>query len=299
MTNAGTGHPSPEVQYLEVAGLRLAYRESGSGEPTVLIHGLGGMSTNWTDCMVALGGELRCCALDLPGFGHSDPLPGRRLTPEACADIVAAFIERRFDGAAVHVFGNSLGAVVALRLAVMRPELVKTLTLISPALPEYRPRRTNVQVPLTALPVVGERLFKKWLTWTPEQRAWGTVSIVYADPRSINPVRWHEMREETIRRDTVPHSARVYLAALRGLVRSFFTAGRSNPWHWLRQVQAPLLVIHGLRDQLVNPVNAHYINDFRPGATVSVVVDAAHVAQMERPLVVARLWRETFRNDTR
>ena len=294
MTTAGTGNVSPEVQYLDVTGLRMAFRAHGSGEPTVLIHGLGGMSTNWTDLMVALGDRLQCVAIDLPGFGHSEPFPGIDLTLEACAEVVAHFIEQHFGAVPVHVFGNSLGGVVAVRLAAERPDLVRTLTLISPALPEYRPRRTNVQIPLAALPMVGERLFKRWLAWTPEQRAWGTVTIVYADPKRINPVRWQEMREETIRRDDVPHSATVYLAALRGLVRSFFNIGKRNPWNWLRQVRAPLLVIHGRRDVLVDPANARYVNAYRPGATVAVMADTAHVSQMERPTLVAEPWRETF-----
>ena len=134
----GTGFESPAVQHIRVAELDLAYREFGEGDPAVLIHGLGGMSTNWTDLMHALPFRLHSAAVDLPGFGSSDPLY-RAPSITVFAQIVGDFIEAKFPGRAVHLFGNSLGGAVVVELAAMRPELVRGITLISPALPEYLP----------------------------------------------------------------------------------------------------------------------------------------------------------------
>lgn len=289
----GTGHESPAVQHLQVTGLDLAYREHGEGEPAVHIHGLGGMATNWTDLMFALEFHLQSVALDLPGFGYSQPFD-HAPSITSFAQIVGDFIAAKFPGQSVHLFGNSLGGAVVVELAAMRPELVRSITLVSPALPEYVPRRTNVHIPLVAIPYVGERLLQRWLRFTPDQRAWGTVLAVYGDPSKIHPQRWQEMRAETIRRDGIEHAGPTYLGALRALMLSFLRIGRSSMWRQFGAVKAPVLVIHGRRDVLVNPRAAHEVTKLLPGATVVVLNNAGHVAQMEYPLEVARLWREAF-----
>lgn len=289
----GTGNESPNVQHLQVGGLDVAFREMGSGDPAVLVHGLGGMSTNWTDLMHALQDRLHSVAVDLPGFGYSEPLD-RAPSITSFAQVVGDVIAAKFPDRAVHLFGNSLGGAVVVELAAMRPELVSGITLISPALPEYVPRRTNVHIPIAAIPYVGERLLQRWLRFTPDQRAWGTVLAVYGDPSRIHPRRWQELLAETVRRDQLPHAAPTYLGALRALMLSFLRVGRSSMWRQFSAVQAKALVIHGRRDVLVNPRSAHDVTKLLPGSTVVILNNAGHVAQMEYPSEVARIWRETF-----
>lgn len=289
-----TGHESPTVQHLQVGDLQLAYRELGDGgDRAVFVHGLGGMSTNWTDLMYALQHRLQCAALDLPGFGYSQPFQ-RPPSITAFAHVVGDFISTKFPGQRVHLFGNSLGGAVVVELAAMRPELVSGITLISPALPEYLPRRTNFHIPLVAVPGLGERMFRRWLRYTPDQRAWGTVLAVYGDPSRIHPLRWQELLSETIRREDVEHAAPTYLGAVRALILSFMRFGRANLWRQFAAVQAKALVIHGRRDILVNSRAAHDVTRQLPGSTVVVMNNAGHVAQMEYPDEVARIWRETF-----
>lgn len=289
----GTGYESPPVQHLQVGKLSMAYREHGEGDPAVYVHGLGGMASNWTDLIVALEHRLHSVAVDLPGFGHSQPFD-HAPTIASFAQAVGDFIATKFPGQSVYLFGNSLGGAVVVELAAMRPELVRGITLVSPALPEFVPRRTNIHLPLVALPFVGERLLRRWFRFTPDQRAWGTVLAVYGDPSRIHPRRWQEMLNETIRRERIPHAGPTYLAALRALMASFLRFGRSSMWRQFSAVKAKTLVIHGRRDVLVNPRAAHDVTKLMPGATVAVMNHAGHVAQMEFPLDVARLWRETF-----
>lgn len=243
--------------------------------------------------MHALQYRLHAVALDLPGFGYSQPFD-HAPSITSFAQIVGDFIGSKFPGQAVHLFGNSLGGAVVVELAAMRPELVSSITLISPALPEYVPRRTNIHIPLVAIPYVGERLLQRWLRYTPDQRAWGTVLAVYGDPSRIHPQRWQEMLSETVRRDHVAHAGPTYLGALRALMLSFLRLGRSSMWRQFAAVKADVLVVHGRRDVLVNPRAAHEVTKLLPGATVVLLNNAGHVAQMEYPLEVARIWRETF-----
>ncbi|GFJ89885.1 hypothetical protein Prum_035270 [Phytohabitans rumicis] len=120
-------------------------------EPALYVHGLGGSSTNWTDLAGLLSDRLDGQAIDLPGFGRSEP--ARRYTVAALADRVIRWIEHS-DRGPVHLFGNSLGGAISVRVAGTRPDLVRTLTLVSPAMPFLDPRRsTQARVlPLLALP---------------------------------------------------------------------------------------------------------------------------------------------------
>jgi pimeloyl-ACP methyl ester carboxylesterase len=108
----------------------LDVHRGGSGEPLVLVHGLGHTWRGWKPMLPLLERSFDVLAPDLPGFGNSPPLPdGTPPTAEALADAV----EREMDAAGfgtVHVAGNSLGGWLALELA--RRGRARTATAISP-----------------------------------------------------------------------------------------------------------------------------------------------------------------------
>src|SRR5918992_4234493 len=112
-------------------GMDLDHHRGGTGEPLVLIHGIGHTWRGWKPMLPHLEPRFDVLAVDLPGFGHSPPLPaGTEPTPEALADAVErAMDEAGFDRA--HVAGNSLGGWIALELA--RRGRALTVTAISPA----------------------------------------------------------------------------------------------------------------------------------------------------------------------
>ncbi|MGZ4637935.1 MAG: alpha/beta fold hydrolase, partial [Actinomycetes bacterium] len=134
--------------------VRRAPATSPDAEPAVLVHGLGGSATNWTDLMGLLQDRLDSAAIDLPGFGWSPPPPGHDYSLAAHARAVIGFLEAE-GTAPVHLFGNSLGGTVSVLVAAARPDLVRTLTLVSPALPVLRPRMSNAHLPALAAPWVG------------------------------------------------------------------------------------------------------------------------------------------------
>src|SRR4051812_463840 len=109
----------------------LDHHRGGSGEPLVLIHGIGHTWRGWKPMLPLLERRFDVLAVDMPGFGHSDPLPpGVDSTPEALADAVEDEMGRAgFDRA--HIAGNSLGGWVGLELA--RRGRAETVTAISPA----------------------------------------------------------------------------------------------------------------------------------------------------------------------
>lgn len=111
--------------------MALDHHRGGVGAPLVLIHGIGHTWRAWRPMLPLLEERFDVLAVDMPGFGHSDPLPpGLDSTPEALADAVEDEMGRAgFDRA--HLAGNSLGGWVALELA--RRGRAETVTAISPA----------------------------------------------------------------------------------------------------------------------------------------------------------------------
>ena len=120
---------SSRVEYVEVAGHRIAYRERGSGPLLVLLHGWPTDSREWWRQLDALSDEFRVVAWDAPGAGQStDPPETARLSD--WADWLAALIES-LDLDPAHVAGLSFGGGLALELFHRHPEVVRSLILIS------------------------------------------------------------------------------------------------------------------------------------------------------------------------
>jgi pimeloyl-ACP methyl ester carboxylesterase len=117
------------IQHVEVEGHRIAYREKGSGPPIVLLHGWPLDGREWWRQLDALSDEFRVVAWDAPGAGRSsDPPPSFRLADWAAC--LATFIEV-VDAAPAHVAGLSFGGGLALELFRQRPDVVRSLVLMS------------------------------------------------------------------------------------------------------------------------------------------------------------------------
>ena len=258
---------------------------SGSGEPAVFVHGLGGSSSNWTDLMGLLAGTLDCVALDLPGFGRSAPAP--RYTLGTHTRAVISLLEKQ-DGP-VHLFGNSLGGAVSTRVAAHRPDLVRTLTLVSPALPNLRPKGVpDPRLPLLMVPGLGQLLLRRAAAQSPARRARVTWELCYGDPSQITEQRMAEAIEEVARRDSQPHASEALAGSLRGLISSYVDRSHRNLWRLAARVKAPTLLVWGTEDRLVDVAIAPRALATIPSSRLLVLPGVGHVAQMERPETVAR-----------
>jgi pimeloyl-ACP methyl ester carboxylesterase len=264
-------------------------RVSGA-EPALYVHGLGGSSTNWTDLAGLLAGRLDGQAIDLPGFGYSDP--ARRYTLAALADRVVSWIEAAGRGP-VHLFGNSLGGAIAVRVAATRPDLVRTLTLVSPAMPFLDPRRSlqGRMLPLLALPRADRIATRRLAQIAPDVLARQVLAACYADPSRMSEQRLAEAIEEVRLCYGTPHYLSAYLGTMRGLVSSFVRAylpGPGSLWRIATRVTAPTLVIGGRQDRLVDIRVAPQVARAIPDGRLLILDGVGHVAHMEVPRVVAR-----------
>ncbi len=284
----------------------------GAGRELVLcVHGMSGAATNWTDLMAELAPDFACAAVDLPGSGFSAPpktnagysvsaLAGTviRLIEALAPDHGAANHGAANHGAAnhggrVHLIGNSMGGAVSVRVAARRPDLVKTLTLVSPAMPDLKVRRTVVHFPLLALPFVGRRLVRQWVVRYPvENRVAGVFATCMSDPGLVHPDRFALEVEALRRRDALSYDAASLVGAARTLVAETLRPSPFSLWRAAAQVTAPSLVLFGRDDRLVHPRLAERAARAFRDARVRVLPEAGHLAQMECPGVVAALFRE-------
>ncbi len=260
-----------------------------NAEPALYVHGLGGSSTNWTDLSGLLAPWLDGEAIDLPGFGQSGPSPDGRYSISAHARTVVHYLEQSGRGP-VHLFGNSMGGAIAIRLAARRPDLVRTLTLISPAVPDLRPARAvrDPWLPLAALPAVGPAALRRLERMEPERRARGVIELCFADPSLVPANRLAEAVEEIKRRASNGWSSDAFVRSLRGLIASYLVPSERGMWAQLRSIAAPSLIVWGDRDRLVDVALAPRVARTLPHGRLLVLDRVGHVAQMERPLPTAR-----------
>lgn len=292
-------HPHPPGLEVEVAGRTIFARRgpdedaSGARAPAVMVHGLGGQSTNWTDFMAAIADRLDAWAPDLPGFGWSPPPADSDYSMAADAAIVTALIDRLAaeSGRPVHLFGNSMGGAVSVLAAAARPQQVATLTLVSPAMPDLRPRRGSMGVPLVAVPRFGAKLYERMARVPAERQVDGMVALNYGDAQTFSAVRREEAVAEVRRRVALPYAGAALSGAARGLLRSFVDPGGHGLWKASAHVQCPTLIVYGARDRLVDPRRAARVARHIPHASFVTLPTVGHVAQMEDPELLARFAR--------
>jgi pimeloyl-ACP methyl ester carboxylesterase len=121
------------VHYVQLESIRMAYVEKGSGDPILFIHGLGGNAAHWMPLVDRLSASYRCIVVDLPGYGWSDKnLPFDQNLVRYDAAMLYRFA-RRMKLRKIVVAGHSMGAQIAMTLALDHPKLLRRLVLIAPA----------------------------------------------------------------------------------------------------------------------------------------------------------------------
>ncbi|SDM52464.1 alpha/beta fold hydrolase [Nonomuraea jiangxiensis] len=136
--------------------MELAYERRGTGEPLILIHGIGHHWQAWLPVLDRLATARTVVAIDLPGFGVSPGLPARTpYTAEALADAVESFCSL-LGLRDPHVAGNSLGGYVALELASRG--VVSSATALSPVGFWSRPELLYCQSVLRAMRALARSL---------------------------------------------------------------------------------------------------------------------------------------------
>ena len=270
----------------------------GTGEPMVLVHGIGGSHANWEGVAHKLAAGHRVLALDLVGFGFTG-LHGRQASVTANRGLLDEFISA-LDLGPVVLVGNSMGGLIAMMEADDEPEKVASLILVNPALPATSPKAVNwpiiQRLMLPLLPVVGPLGVRRYIeATTPESQVEETFEWITADPDSIDP----ELLESTIQmarhRRSVPWTAQAFAQASRSIAKAILNGPKFRKM--VHRIAAPTLLIHGEQDRVVDPHSARWLANERPDWTFRMLGHVGHVPQIEMPDKFVELvseWHETL-----
>lgn len=251
----------------------LPARRYGSGpQQIVLLHGFTGGGQSFEHLFEAglLGGELAALCPDLPGHGEAPTLAGNALLPDpftATAAAIARTAAKAFGGP-VHLAGYSLGARLALAVALEFPRLVRSLLLESGgaglASPAARDeRRAADEVLAKVLDREGLRAFLARWEKTP----------VLAGLQTLPPPTLASLRERRLRNE--PH-------ALAWALRALGQGAQPSYWHRLSELHCPVLVLHGARDEKFTAL-AQRLGQAIAGARVEAIAGAGHTPHLEQP----------------
>ncbi|RII16146.1 Lipase 1 precursor [Streptomyces sp. YIM 130001] len=283
------------IRSVTLPGLTLSVRSRPPARagfaPALYVHGLGGSSQNWSALMPLLADVLDGEAVDLPGFGDSPPPDDGDYSVTGHARAVIRCLDAGARGP-VHLFGNSMGGAVVTRVAAMRPDLVRTLTLVSPALPEIRVQRTALPTALLAVPGVTQLFARITRDWTPEQRTRGVLGLCYGDPGRVTEEGLANAVHEMERRLQLPYFWDAMTRSARGIVDAYTLGGQHGLWRQAERVLAPTLLVYGGRDQLISYRMAQKAARSFRDSRLLTLPDAGHVAMMEYPDTVATAFRE-------
>ena len=272
--------PGLEERFADVKGVRMRYFVGGEGPPLVLVHGLGGAASNWTELTPLLRGR-RLLVPDLPGHGGSSALPGVSGL-EPFADRVAAVAEREAMVPAP-VIGHSLGGMVVLRLALRRPDTVQAIVLAGAA-------------GLSIGNVWGRQLLSVFTSVRPGRIAARYRSLVSRSPLLRRLVFGFVSVADPV--GLTDEAVEGFLAGqlLHTDVDSAWQAlRRDDPRQELEAVRCPVLVLWGAEDAQL-PLDDAFEYTRRLRARLRVIPGCGHLLIGERPDVCADAI-ETFLRD--
>jgi cis-3-alkyl-4-acyloxetan-2-one decarboxylase len=212
--------------------LRRPYRlavpiNQGQGQPVVLLHGIGSSASTWQNVTSRLdGSDYQIIAPDLLGFGQSPKPDWPKYSADYHAEMVIATIERiRRQKLPVILVGHSMGSLIAVKVASLRPDLVKHLILYQIPLysnsdsPKERNRRRDLYF----------KLYRKIVDWPPDKIK-PSLRRVASKMTGLNldPVNWQ-----------------AFVSSLA------YTVMEQNTLSELRQIQVPIDLIYGSLDMIV------------------------------------------------
>lgn len=239
---------------------RIHYEIHGSGDPVLLIMGLGSNAYGWYRTIPWLSQKYLTIAFDNRGTGRSDaPLGAYSIA--AMADDAAAVLDAAGYGSA-HIVGASLGGMIAQRFAIQHPGRVATLVLVctTPGGPNAVAASPDVMSAMIAGGDDPSTVYRR--------NAW----FLYGEStRNHRPER---IKEDLVYRNKIPTPPAGYFGQLQA-------AMAHDVWDDLPSIAAPTLVIHGDADLLVPTENGKRIAERIPGAKLILVPGAGHMLQSD------------------
>ena len=237
--------------YRRPDGCRLYHEVLGpqEGEPVVLLEGMGGDIPGWRRNIPHLAEELRVVAYDFRGNGRSDPPEGAVTIGTFVEDTVGLLDHLGIERA--HVYGQSMGGMVAQQMALDHPHRMRSLILGATHAGERCRVPSKARVPKD----------RPWLAlYSPgfaEAHPGHVTEDLEAGPRTRQPLGSRRRQWEAV--------------------------GAFDVFDRLPEIRVATLVLHGSKDRLIHPDNARTLAERIPGARLVLLEGAGHVYHSEQP----------------
>lgn len=249
-----------DMPYATSGGTRIYWEESGSGEPLLLIMGLGYSHEMWHRTRPVVSAHYRTVLFDNRGVGKSDVPSGAYSIAQMAADAAAVLDAVGIEKA--HIFGVSMGGMIAQEFALNYPNRINKLVLGCTACGG----RHSIPAAQEVIDVVMARA-----RMTAEEGAEAMVPYIY----DASTPRERVQEDLAIRRRTYPEAA-----GYMGQVQAIFAW---ESFDRLPEIQSPTLIIHGETDQLVPPENARILAQSIAGSRILILPHASHIFITDQP----------------
>ena len=268
-----------ELKYLELHGDRVAYRDAGSGETLLLIHGMAGSSETWRAVIPQLAKKYRVIAPDMLGHGQSDKPRG-----DYSLGAFAVWLRDLLDELGVTratIVGQSLGGGVAMQFVYQHPDYCQRLVLISSGGlgPDvgWTLRLLSAPGAELILPVIAP---KPVLNVGNKLRSWLSAAGIQS-PRGAEIWSAYSSLSDS-------QTRQAFLRTLRSVVDYRGQAVSAlNRLHLTSQL--PTMAIWGDKDQIIPVDHAYAAQAARPGSRLEVLAGVGHFPHVERPTDVVDL----------
>ncbi|EEE36058.1 hypothetical protein RKLH11_3659 [Rhodobacteraceae bacterium KLH11] len=233
------------------------------------MHSSASNSGQWSQLEADLEGRFDVYAFDLPGYGHA-PLDGDRSQTGAAISASAVISEIEKLGTAVHLVGHSNGGGIAIKIALMRPDLVKSLTVYEPAAFHFLQNGTNK----------GKRLFQQIRLLS------GLVTAAAAEGNAAAGMQhFLDFWNSDGFWQNLPSQAQEKFAGQISSVMTDFANGLAETWQLkdLAAVEIPALIMTGLESPDIAQHVSVAIAKALPNARIALLPELGHMAPVFQP----------------
>ena len=240
----------------------VAYNKSGSGNPIVLVHGVGLRAEAWLLQIEELSKKNTIYTVDMPGHGYSDLLAGANASLEDYVDVIATWIKEEIQ-VPVIIIGHSMGSMIALNFATRYSTLCAGVGAMNSVY-----RRSN-----EASSAVQERA--RAMTNNPE------LDRVEAPIK-----RWFKQNGSSYEKN-MAELCRSWLeiAPAEGYARAYsiFSENNGPDDKALTEIEVPVIFITGDKDSNSSALMSQQMASICPYASYAIISDSGHMMQMTHP----------------
>lgn len=242
----------------------ISYESRGKGETILFLHGLGSRGEDWRFQLPAFRDNYQVITVDLPGHGNSQA-DMESLTIDNIAESISHLLDKPS-----HIVGLSFGSFIALKLALLHPEKVKSLTLFGSTCRIQDIGRLRLFMRQLAVKIL-------------------PLSLV---AKAIAFLCFPKKEQKELRTTCQNHVASVKKEVYLKLSKEIFQFDVSERFN---EIQCPVLIVAGRKDHILPPRHAEKLHRLLPNSELHIIETAGHIMPIDSPTVCNQLLQNFIR----